>query len=95
MAAYLIVEIAVTDTEVYKEYQKLVGPTLEKYGGRFLVRGGNIETIEGDWRPQRVVIVEFTNVEQARKWYYSPEYTLAKAMRQKATNTRMLLVQGL
>lgn len=94
MSAYLIAEVEVRDPQGYEEYRKLVGPTLQKYGGKFLVRGGKVETLEGDWNPKRVVVLEFESVEQAHKWYDSPEYTVAKNIRQKASDGRFILVEG-
>ncbi len=94
MAAYFLVDVAVNDPQLYAEYRKLVMPTLEKYGGRFLVRGGTVETIEGSWSPERFVILEFENTEQFQRWYYSPEYTEARAIRFKASNASAILVQG-
>jgi uncharacterized protein (DUF1330 family) len=95
MAAYFIVDIKVEDAELYGEYRKLVGPTLERYGGKFLVRGGTIETIEGDWQPQRLVLLEFEDIEQFKRWYFSPEYTQARNMRFQASTAQAILVQGI
>jgi uncharacterized protein (DUF1330 family) len=94
MSAYLIAEVEVRDPQGYDEYRKLVGPTLQKYGGKFLVRGGKVESLEGDWNPKRVVVLEFDSVDQARRWYDSPEYTIAKDIRQKASDGRFILVEG-
>ncbi len=94
MAAYIIAQIHITDPVLYEEYRKLVPPTLEKYGGRFIVRGGKIETLEGDWQPKRLVVVEFESVERAKQWYNSPEYTKAREIRQKASTGSVILVEG-
>ncbi|GHO46308.1 DUF1330 domain-containing protein [Ktedonospora formicarum] len=94
MAAYFLVDVQVEDQETYAEYRKLVGPTLEFYGGKFLARGGATETIEGDWRPQRFVIIEFDDAEQFKRWYNSPEYMHAREIRFKASTGRAILVQG-
>lgn len=94
MSAYFLVDVAVNDPQLYAEYRKLVMPTLEKYGGRFLVRGGAVETIEGTWSPERFVILEFENTEQFQRWYYSPEYTEARTIRFKASTASAILVQG-
>ncbi len=76
MAAYFVVDIKeITDAQLYAEYREGVGATLEQYGGKFLVRGGAYETIEGDWQPQRLVILEFADVESFKRWYHSPEYS--------------------
>ncbi|HEY3992648.1 MAG TPA: DUF1330 domain-containing protein [Ktedonobacteraceae bacterium] len=94
MAAYFIVDVNVEDPTTYEEYRKLVNPTLELYGGKFLVRGGAVETIEGDWQPQRLVILEFENTEHFKRWYYSPEYSAAREIRFRASHARAVLVQG-
>lgn len=94
MSAYLIAEVEVRDPQGYDEYRKLVGPTLQKYGGKFLVRGGKVESLEGDWHPKRIVVLEFDGVDQARRWYQSPEYTIAKDIRQKASDGKFILVEG-
>ena len=94
MAAYVIANVTVTDPVRYEEYRKLVPGTLEKYGGEFIVRGAQIEVLEGSWRPARLVIVEFPSVEQARAWWHSPEYSEAKALRQATSEGTLLIVQG-
>ena len=94
MAAYIIVEVDVRDKERYEDYKRMVQPTLAQYGGRFLVRGGAAETLEGDWSPGRVVILEFPSAEQARAWWGSDEYAPAKELRQATAHTRMILVEG-
>jgi uncharacterized protein (DUF1330 family) len=94
MAAYFVVEINVTDPEMYAQYRKLVQPTIDRYEGRFLVRGGATQTIEGDWQPQRFVIIEFADEEHFKRWYYSPEYTEARNIRFKASTSRAVLAHG-
>ncbi len=94
MAAYVIAEVNVTDPKLYEDYKKLVPATVEKYGGRFAVRGGTLETKEGGWNPARLVVLEFPTMEQARKWYHSPEYAPALALRLKAANAKVILVEG-
>ncbi|MEK6244230.1 MAG: DUF1330 domain-containing protein [Pseudomonadota bacterium] len=94
MAAYVIAEVNVTDPGLYDEYRKLVPATVEKYGGRFAVRGGKVESKEGGWAPARFVVLEFPTMEQARKWYHSPEYAPALALRLKAANAKVILVEG-
>ncbi len=94
MAAYVIVDIEVTDPEVYEEYKKLATPTVGAYGGKHLVRGGKVEKVEGDWTPKRFVILEFESVAQAKKWYDSQEYNPAKQMRHKSAISNMIIVEG-
>lgn len=95
MPAYLMVEIEVLDAERFAVYRQLVPSILEAFGGRYLVRGGALETLEGDWQPERLVVVEFPSVEQAKRWWNSSEYVEAKALRRAATKTRMVVVEGL
>ena len=94
MAAYVLVEVEVTDPTTYEEYKQLTPATLAAYGGKFVVRGGASETLEGDWKPNRVVVLEFPSVEQAKTWWNSPEYSKAKAIRQRAAITRMIVLEG-
>jgi uncharacterized protein (DUF1330 family) len=94
MAAYFIVDIDIRDGAGIEEYRKGVPATLAKYGGRFLVRGGTFEKLEGSWQPKRLVVLEFPSVEQAKRWYDSPEYRDLKVMRQKAAATNLVLVEG-
>ncbi len=94
MAGYVIAEVDVHDAALFEEYRKLVPATIAQYGGRYLVRGGAAETREGGWAPKRVVMLEFPSTEQARKWYHSPEYAPALALRLKAATTRMVIVEG-
>jgi len=94
MPAYLISTIKITDPTGYEDYRKLVGAPLAKYGGKFVVRGGAIEYKEGDWRPQRIVVVEFESLSKARAFYDSPEYAAAKAIRQRTSESSVLFVEG-
>jgi uncharacterized protein (DUF1330 family) len=94
MAAYIIVDIDIHDVEGMKEYRERVPATLEKYGGKFLVRGGKFETVEGSWKPTRLVVIEFPSRGAAKRWYDSPEYTPLKAQRFKASKGHMVLVEG-
>ncbi|HKA62351.1 MAG TPA: DUF1330 domain-containing protein [Methylomirabilota bacterium] len=94
MAAYVIVDLTVTDQPTMDEYRKLVPGTLAKYGGRFLVRGGAHQTVEGDWKPNRVVVLEFPSMEQAKRWYDSEEYREPKAMRLRAGRANLIMVEG-
>lgn len=94
MAGYVIAEIDVQDPVLFEEYRKLVPATIARYGGKYLVRGGATDSKEGGWMPKRVVVLEFASADQARKWYHSPEYAPALAMRLKATNSKMVIVEG-
>lgn len=94
MPAYVIVEITVLDPAKYDRYKELAPPSIAAYGGRYLVRGGASEPLEGGWTPARLVILEFPDAGRARAWWGSPEYAEAKALRQSAAHTEMLLVEG-
>jgi uncharacterized protein (DUF1330 family) len=94
MAAYLILDIHVSDPDGYAAYRERAPATLEAYGGRYLVRGGPHEVVEGDWNPERVVVVEFPSVERAREWYESPEYQEIVDMRKRSAPSQVVLVEG-
>jgi uncharacterized protein (DUF1330 family) len=94
MAAYLIADIEVTNPAGYDEYRRHVVATVEKYGGRFVVRGGASETLEGDWGPKRVVVLEFPTMDALKRWYNSPEYKPLIALRQKNASGNVIAVQG-
>ena len=94
MAAYLIAQVEVTDPDRFGEYQKLVPKAVEKHGGRYLARGGETAALEGNWDPARVVIVEFPSLEQAKRFYDSPEYQQAIQVRSGAADMKMLAVEG-
>ena len=94
MPAYIIVDIEVTDPVRYATYKEMAGPTLAAYGGRYIVRGGAVEVLEGDWKPSRFVIAEFPSVEQAKAWLESPEYRDARALRHETARSKMIVVQG-
>jgi uncharacterized protein (DUF1330 family) len=96
MAAYVISEISeVLDATLMEEYRSLAQASIEQYGGRYLVRGGALETIEGDSGPQRIVIVEFPTMERVQDWYHSREYAKALTVRQKALKRKLILVEGI
>jgi uncharacterized protein (DUF1330 family) len=94
MAGYIIVEIDVTDPAVYEEYRKQAGATVLSHGGKYIIRGGAAETLEGDWQAKRIVVLEFPSVEQARAWWSCEEYREPKKLRQKSAITNMILVEG-
>lgn len=95
MSAYVVVEIDIHDPVTYEEYKRLAPPSIAQYGGRYVVRGGACETLEGNWNPPRFVMLEFDSVDQAKKWWASPEYAAAKALRQKSSTTKMIVVPSL
>ena len=94
MSAYVIAEVEVTDPETFEEYRKLVPPTIEAFGGRYVVRGGAVGSLEGGWQPKRMVVIEFDDTECAKAWHDSELYAPAKALREASTNTRMIVVDG-
>jgi len=95
MAAYLIAEIEVLDPQLYEDYRKHVPPLVAQYGGRYLVRGGALEVKEGDWAPKRLVLLEFPSMQQARRFYDSPEYAPLLALRKKATRSKLIFMEGI
>ncbi len=94
MPAYVIVDVKITDPVRYEDYKKLTPGIVGSYGGKFIVRGGTTEVLEGDWKPGRVVVLEFPDMEKAKAWYHSPEYTEAKKIRFEASTGKMILVEG-
>jgi uncharacterized protein (DUF1330 family) len=94
MAAYVLVDVRITDPVRYAQYRQLTPAAIAAYGGRFVVRGGTVETLEGDWSPERIVVLEFDSVTQAKAWWSSAEYAPAKALRRQSAETRMIVVEG-
>ena len=94
MAAYIVVQVDVKDPRRYADYRAMVPASLEVYGGRFLVRGGEAQTLEGSWDPERLVIIEFDSVEQAKRWWDSEEYREARDLRQASADAQIVVVQG-
>jgi len=94
MSAYIITEVTIHDQKAYEEYKKLVPATIAAYGGRFVVRGAKTESLEGDWNPERIVVLEFPTVERAKEWYNSKEYAPAKKIRHANATSKMIVVQG-
>lgn len=95
MTAYLIAHIEVLDPEGYKAYPQRNTPLVERFGGRFIARGGAVEMLEGDAAPNRLVVIEFPSMDAARAWYHSPEYQEIAVIRRQYAHTQMLaLVAG-
>jgi uncharacterized protein (DUF1330 family) len=94
MTAYVVVDIDVHDPVGYEEYKKLAPAAVELYGGKYIARGGKAETLEGDWSPSRLVILQFENSEQEKKWLNSEEYRQARAMRHKTAHSQMVVIEG-
>jgi len=94
MAAYVIAEIDITDPATYEEYRKQVPGVIAKYGGKYVVRGGKVESLEGGWLPKRLAVVEFPSMDQALKFYRSPEYAPLIKLRRKASQGKLIIVEG-
>ena len=94
MTVYMVVDLEVKDEEAYEEYRKLVPPFIEKHGGRYLVRGGEVHAAEGGWDVHRIVILEFPSVEAAQGLLADPEYAPVAALRYAAAETKMFVVEG-
>ena len=94
MAAYVIVHNEIFDASLFEEFRRQVGATIEASGGRYLVRGGDTEVIDGDWDPERIIIVEFDSAEQAKSWLTSPEYLAIREIRVKSANANVVIVEG-
>jgi uncharacterized protein (DUF1330 family) len=95
MPAYVIVETEVTDPEQYEQYKAASPAAIAAGGGRFLVRGGELAVLEGDWQPSRIVVLEFDDLEAAKRWYESQAYQEAKKLRADAASFRAIAVQGI
>ena len=94
MPAYVIVDVEITDPAVHAENRKRAPGTLANYGGRYLVRAGVHEVLEGDWNPKRLIMIEFPSLEHAKLWHNSEEYRGPKALRMAAATSKMLVVEG-
>lgn len=94
MPIYLIIENTIIDQEVYGEYVQQVPAVVEKYGGRYLVRGGEVFTLAGDWHPERIILVEFDTMEQIQDCFASPEYLALVPLRERSTSFRAIIIEG-
>ncbi len=95
MAVYAVVNVRVTDPVRYEEYRGKAPATIARHGGKYLARGGAVEALEGEWDPERLVILEFESMERLREWYDSPEYAPLKQLRHEAAATEFVVVEGL
>lgn len=94
MAAYVIVDVTINDPVEYETYKKLTPASIAAYNGRFIVRGGQTEILEGEWQPGRIVVLEFPTLAVAKEWWTSDEYGVAKIIRQRTAETKMIVVEG-
>jgi len=95
LAAYVVVDIEVTDPIGFQEYLNVAGPIVAKYGGRLLAAGPPATLLEGSWQPKRVTLIEFPSVERAQQWHTAPEYQIPKQLRQRAAKCHMVLLAGM
>ena len=94
MSAYIIADISVHDPKLYKEYASVAPGFVEKHQGRYVVRGGEVDVVEGNWHPQRLVVVEFSSTEHAHAFLQDPDYQSVAAMRHAATTSNLIVVEG-
>jgi uncharacterized protein (DUF1330 family) len=94
MPVYLIIDLTVIDQDVYEEYMERVPAVVEQYGGRYLVRTGQVAALAGDWQPERIVVVEFDSSDQVQEFYASPEFQELAPLREQSTDSRIILVEG-
>jgi uncharacterized protein (DUF1330 family) len=94
MAAYALVNVEITDSAGFAEYRKLVPATIAAFGGRFLTRGGAMEVLEGDWKPHRLVVLEFPDLATVKAWYHSPEYQVLLEIRKRTSSSDFIIIEG-
>src|SRR5215472_7894205 len=95
MPAYIIVEIEILDPVGYEEYKELAGASVAKYGGKYIIRGGKTEVLEGGWQPKRIVVLEFESAKRAKEWLNCEEYREPRKMRHRTARANMILVEGM
>ena len=95
MPAYLISDVTVKDAGAFQAYRSRAAASIERHGGRYLVRGGTVDVLEGSWAPSTIIVVEFPDIERARAWYASPDYASALAFRDDALSRSLILVDGI
>jgi uncharacterized protein (DUF1330 family) len=95
MPAYVIADIEILDQTLFEQYRQQVPATIAAHGGRYLARGGATEVLEGAWSPRRCVVLEFPDMARFRAWWSSPEYEPLRQLRQRATNSNLVVTQGL
>ncbi len=94
MTTYMIAEVTITDPELYSEYVEKVPEVIRRYGGRYLARGGKVYPLAGDWRPERVILLEFETLEKLRECFGSPDYRRLTPLRERSTISRSIIVEG-
>jgi uncharacterized protein (DUF1330 family) len=94
VTAYVIADVHLNNSGDYADYVRQTPATIAQFGGRFVTRGGRAENLEGDWHPDRIVVVEFSSFEQAKNWYRSPQYSALIPIRQRNSRSRLIVVEG-
>ena len=94
MPAYVLAHIDVKDPARYEDYKKMSPISIQKYGGRFIARGGKVEVLEGTFEPKRMVLLEFPSVERAKEWWGSDDYAPAKQLRQSTSIGDLIVIEG-
>jgi uncharacterized protein (DUF1330 family) len=95
MPSYVILDVNVQDAVGYEQYRQAGSPSVPQYGGKYIVRGGEVEVLEGEWRPERLVVIEFESFDRAKRWYNSPEYQAALQGRLRTAISKVLIVDGI
>ena len=93
-AWFVATAYSVSNPAEFEEYQKLAKPTVEQYGGKFIAGGFKVEVADGNWSPIALVVAEFENLDRAKEWYHSPEYSAVKPLRLNSTDSALILVDG-
>ena len=94
MSAYIIVDLEITNPKKFQKYRELVSPLVQVYGGKYVVRGGKSEVLEGDWQPNRLVVLEFDSEAEAKKFWNSDDYKPVKQLRHESANSNIVMVDG-
>ena len=94
MSAYVIIDVEITDADLYGQFREQVTPVVESHGGKFVVRGGAIEVVLGNWTPNRIALIEFGSIDQAHSFLSSPEYGALGDIRERSSNLNMVVVEG-
>lgn len=95
MSAYIIVDLEITDPALFEQYRAAVPATISAYGGKYLVRGGAFEALEGNWQPKRVIVLQFESMARLKEWYGSPDYAPLRSLRAKCAKVNVIAVEGL
>lgn len=94
MAGYVIAEVEVHDPAGYEEYRSQTLATVQKYDGEFIVRGGQVDVLEGEWYPKRLIVIRFASTDRAREWADGPEYSAIKGIRQRTAKSNVIIIEG-